>query len=69
VDKGSRATVKPKSDISPELQSTCVPEDLFKCSGRCWRSTRQRSGDVLLDLGALDVPLDPTTASSFQPPY
>ena len=55
-------TVKPKSDISPELQSHLrYPEDLFKVQRyTAGQVPRQRPGDVLLDIRTSgDVPLDP----------
>ena len=65
-------TVKPKSDISPELQAHLrYPEDLFKVQ-RALLAKYHVDDPVKFFTNAdfWDVPLDPNpTASSFQPPY
>jgi uncharacterized membrane protein (UPF0182 family) len=65
-------TVKPKSDISPELQQHLrYPEDLFKVQRELL--ARYHVNDPITFFSTSDfwdVPLDPNpTASSFQPPY
>ncbi|MDH6196654.1 uncharacterized membrane protein (UPF0182 family) [Mycobacterium frederiksbergense] len=65
-------TVKPKADISPELQNHLrYPEDLFKVQ-RALLAKYHVDDPVKFFTNAdfWDVPLDPNpTASSFQPPY
>lgn len=65
-------TVKPKADISPELQAHLrYPEDLFKVQ-RALLAKYHVDDPVKFFTNAdfWDVPLDPNpTASSFQPPY
>jgi len=65
-------TVKPKSDISPELQAHLrYPEDLFKVQRALL--ARYHVDDPITFFSTSDfwdVPLDPNpTASSYQPPY
>ncbi|MEO6794239.1 MAG: UPF0182 family protein [Mycobacterium sp.] len=65
-------TVKPKSDISPELaEHLRYPEDLFK--GQRMLLAKYHVNDPVTFFSTSDfwdVPLDPNpTASSFQPPY
>ena len=65
-------TVKPKSDISPDLQAHLrYPEDLFKVQRALL--AKYHVDDPVTFFSAQDfwdVPLDPNpTASSFQPPY
>ncbi len=65
-------TVKPKSDISPELQEHLrYPEDLFKVQRALL--ARYHVDNPITFFSAQDfwdVPLDPNpTASSYQPPY
>src|SRR5262245_49074493 len=65
-------TVKPKSDISPELQAHLrYPEDLFKVQRQLL--AQYHVNDPVTFFSNSDfwqVPLDPNpTASSFQPPY
>ncbi|ORA31573.1 UPF0182 family protein [Mycobacterium aquaticum] len=65
-------TVKPKSDISPELQAHLrYPEDLFKVQRALL--ARYHVDNPITFFSAQDfwdVPLDPNpTASSYQPPY
>lgn len=65
-------TVKPKSDISPELQEHLrYPEDLFKVQRQLL--ARYHVDDPVTFFSTSDfwdVPLDPNpTASSYQPPY
>lgn len=65
-------TVKPKSDISPELQAHLrYPEDLFKVQRQLL--ARYHVNDPVTFFSTSDfwdVPLDPNpTASSYQPPY
>ena len=67
-------TVKPKSDISPELQEHLrYPEDLFKVQRALLAKYHISPDDPVVFFSAQDfwdVPLDPNpTASSFQPPY
>ncbi|MGV0741696.1 UPF0182 family protein [Mycolicibacterium sp. XJ870] len=65
-------TIKPKSDITPELQEHLrYPEDLFKVQ-RALLAKYHVDDPVKFFTNAdfWDVPLDPNpTASSFQPPY
>lgn len=65
-------TVKPKSDISPDLQAHLrYPEDLFKVQRALL--AKYHVDDPVVFFSAQDfwdVPLDPNpSASSFQPPY
>ncbi|MHA3023091.1 UPF0182 family protein [Mycobacterium sp. BMJ-28] len=65
-------TVKPKSDMSPELQAHLrYPEDLFKVQRQLL--ARYHVNDPVTFFSTSDfwdVPLDPNpTASSYQPPY
>lgn len=65
-------TVKPKSDITPELQAHLrYPEDLFKVQRQLL--ARYHVDDPITFFSTSDfwdVPLDPNpTASSYQPPY
>ncbi|HTI75962.1 MAG TPA: UPF0182 family protein [Mycobacterium sp.] len=65
-------TVKPKSDISPELQAHLrYPEDLFKVQRALLASYHVNDPVTFFSNSDFwDVPLDPNpTASSFQPPY
>jgi uncharacterized membrane protein (UPF0182 family) len=65
-------TVKPKSEISPELQSHLrYPEDLFKVQRALLASYHVNDPVTFFSNSDFwDVPLDPNpTASSFQPPY
>jgi uncharacterized membrane protein (UPF0182 family) len=65
-------TVKPKSDISPELQAHLrYPEDLFKVQRSLLASYHVNDPVTFFSNSDFwDVPLDPNpTASSFQPPY
>ncbi len=65
-------TVKPKSDISPELQSHLrYPEDLFKVQRALLAKYHVNDPVTFFSTSDFwDVPLDPNpTASSFQPPY
>jgi uncharacterized protein len=65
-------TVKPKSDITPELQAHLrYPEDLFKVQRNLLASYHVNDPVTFFSNSDFwDVPLDPNpTASSFQPPY
>ncbi len=65
-------TVKPKSDISPELQAHLrYPEDLFKVQRQLLAKYHVNDPVTFFSTSDFwDVPLDPNpTASSFQPPY
>src|SRR6478609_4671052 len=65
-------TVKPKSDISPELQSHLrYPEDLFKVQRALLAKYHVNDPVTFFSTSDFwDVPQDPNpTASSFQPPY
>ena len=65
-------TVKPKSDISPELQQHLrYPEDLFKVQRALLAKYHVNDPVTFFSTSDFwDVPLDPNpTASSFQPPY
>src|SRR4051812_11098464 len=65
-------TVKPKSDISPELQNHLrYPEDLFKVQRKLLAKYHVNDPVTFFSNSDFwDVPLDPNpTASSFQPPY
>ncbi len=65
-------TVKPKSDISPELQSHLrYPEDLFKVQRSLLAKYHVNDPVTFFSTSDFwDVPLDPNpTASSYQPPY
>ena len=65
-------TVKPKSDISPELQAHLrYPEDLFKVQRALLAQYHVNDPVTFFSTSDFwDVPLDPNpTASSFQPPY
>jgi uncharacterized protein len=65
-------TVKPKSDISPELQDHLrYPEDLFKVQRNLLAKYHVNDPVTFFSNSDFwDVPLDPNpTASSFQPPY
>ena len=65
-------TVKPKSDISPELQEHLrYPEDLFKVQRSLLAKYHVNDPVTFFSTSDFwDVPLDPNpTASSFQPPY
>ncbi|MCP9273902.1 UPF0182 family protein [Mycolicibacterium arenosum] len=67
-------TVKPKSDITPELQEHLrYPEDMFKVQRALLAKYHISPDDPVVFFSAQDfwdVPLDPNpTASSFQPPY
>lgn len=65
-------TVKPKSDITPELQAHLrYPEDLFKVQRALLASYHVNDPVTFFSNSDFwDVPLDPNpTASSFQPPY
>ena len=65
-------TVKPKSDISPELQAHLrYPEDLFKVQRMLLAKYHVNDPVTFFSNSDFwDVPLDPNpTASSFQPPY
>jgi uncharacterized membrane protein (UPF0182 family) len=65
-------TVKPKSDISPELQSHLrYPEDLFKVQRALLAKYHVNDPVTFFSTSDFwDVPQDPhPTASSFQPPY
>src|SRR5258705_2256509 len=65
-------TVKPKSEISPELQEHLrYPEDLFKVQRALLASYHVNDPVTFFSNSDFwDVPLDPNpTASSFQPPY
>ncbi|MDT5153066.1 MAG: uncharacterized protein QOI01_4799 [Mycobacterium sp.] len=65
-------TVKPKSDISPELQEHLrYPEDLFKVQRALLAKYHVNDPVTFFSTSDFwDVPLDPNpTASSFQPPY
>ena len=65
-------TVKPKSDISPELQAHLrYPEDLFKVQRSLLAKYHVNDPVTFFSNSDFwDVPLDPNpTASSFQPPY
>ena len=65
-------TVKPKSDISPELQAHLrYPEDLFKVQRSLLAKYHVNDPVTFFSTSDFwDVPLDPNpTASSFQPPY
>ena len=65
-------TVKPKSDISPELQAHLrYPEDLFKVQRELLAKYHVNDPVTFFSNSDFwDVPLDPNpTASSFQPPY
>ena len=66
------STVKPKSDISPELQEHLrYPEDLFKVQRSLLAKYHVNDPVTFFSTSDFwDVPLDPNpTASSFQPPY
>jgi uncharacterized protein len=65
-------TVKPKSEISPELQEHLrYPEDLFKVQRALLAKYHVNDPVTFFSTSDFwDVPLDPNpTASSFQPPY
>ena len=65
-------TVKPKSDISPELrQHLRYPEDLFKVQRALLAKYHVDDPVTFFSTSDFwDVPLDPNpTASSYQPPY
>ncbi|MGE2728457.1 UPF0182 family protein [Mycolicibacterium vaccae] len=65
-------TVKPKADISPELQEHLrYPEDLFKVQRALLAKYHVDDPVTFFSTSDFwDVPLDPNpTASSFQPPY
>ncbi|MGV0791569.1 UPF0182 family protein [Mycolicibacterium sp. XJ1819] len=65
-------TIKPKSDISPELQEHLrYPEDLFKVQRALLAKYHVNDPVTFFSTSDFwDVPLDPNpTASSFQPPY
>src|SRR3954447_22194852 len=65
-------TVKPKSEISPELQAHLrYPEDLFKVQRSLLAKYHVNDPVTFFSTSDFwDVPLDPNpTASSFQPPY
>jgi uncharacterized protein len=65
-------TVKPKSDISPELQQHLrYPEDLFKVQRQLLAQYHVDDPITFFSTSDFwDVPLDPNpTASSYQPPY
>ncbi len=65
-------TVKPKSEISPELQEHLrYPEDLFKVQRALLAKYHVDDPVTFFSTSDFwDVPLDPNpTASSFQPPY
>ena len=65
-------TVKPKSDISPELQEHLrYPEDLFKVQRALLAKYHVDDPVTFFSTSDFwDVPLDPNpTASSYQPPY
>src|SRR6476660_2518701 len=65
-------TVKPKSDISPELQAHLrYPEDLFKVQRALLAKYHVNDPVTFFSTSDFwDVPLDPNpTASSYQPPY
>ena len=65
-------TVKPKSDISPELaEHLRYPEDLFKVQRALLAKYHVNDPVTFFSTSDFwDVPLDPNpTASSFQPPY
>jgi uncharacterized membrane protein (UPF0182 family) len=65
-------TVKPKSDISPELQEHLrYPEDLFKVQRQLLAKYHVNDPVTFFSTSDFwDVPLDPNpTASSYQPPY
>lgn len=65
-------TVKPKSDISPELQRHLrYPEDLFKVQRALLAKYHVDDPVTFFSTSDFwDVPLDPNpTASSYQPPY
>ncbi len=65
-------TVKPKSEISPELQAHLrYPEDLFKVQRQLLAKYHVNDPVTFFSTSDFwDVPLDPNpTASSFQPPY
>src|SRR3954469_4062913 len=65
-------TVKPKSDITPELQAHLrYPEDLFKVQRSLLAKYHVNDPVTFFSTSDFwDVPLDPNpTASSYQPPY
>ncbi|RZT19059.1 hypothetical protein EV589_3321 [Mycobacterium sp. BK558] len=65
-------TIKPKSDISPELQEHLrYPEDLFKVQRALLAKYHVDDPVTFFSTSDFwDVPLDPNpTASSYQPPY
>jgi len=65
-------TIKPKSDISPELQQHLrYPEDLFKVQRALLAKYHVDDPVTFFSTSDFwDVPLDPNpTASSYQPPY
>ena len=65
-------TVKPKSDITPELQAHLrYPEDLFKVQRALLAKYHVNDPVTFFSTSDFwDVPLDPNpTASSYQPPY
>jgi len=65
-------TVKPKSDMSPELQAHLrYPEDLFKVQRQLLAKYHVNDPVTFFSTSDFwDVPLDPNpTASSYQPPY
>ncbi|OBA80223.1 hypothetical protein A9W99_19330 [Mycobacterium sp. 1164966.3] len=67
-------TVKPKSEITPELRDHLrYPEDLFKVQRMLlakYHVPPDRPGTFFNSSDFWDVPLDPNpTASSYQPPY
>jgi len=65
-------TVKPKSEISPELQAHLrYPEDLFKVQRQLLAKYHVNDPVTFFSTSDFwDVPLDPNpTASSYQPPY
>jgi uncharacterized membrane protein (UPF0182 family) len=70
--KAFPGTVKPKSDISPELAAHLrYPEDLFKVQRALLAKYHVDDPVTFFSTSDFwDVPLDPNpTASSFQPPY
>ena len=65
-------TVKPKSDISPELRRTCAtPRTCSRCSAQLLAKYHVDDPVTFFSTSDFwDVPLDPNpTASSYQPPY
>ena len=73
VEEGVPGTVKPISDIAPELQSHLrYPEDLFKVQrAMLGQVPRHRPGDVLLDIGLLGRAARSESDGRvvYQPPY